>query len=320
MVDCRECRYYKEAIIRDWDGDSIKERKYCNSHDNAIILKTVYSECKVWTSKEGDIKQNDNLIETEYMKTLGKRLVEEILGKEDKGIKIEKVTYAGKTIIIEGTDIPFISYEQEKNGKVVSLQLGKDLIDYFRQADRAEIANLQEDIEVFEDKQEEITKEYNELVSDCDKWHKKAHMALNDNTFLKNKIKALEEENLKLKEENKELQLIREEKNKDTLNRVGIQEKARYLNKACEHNFDLLATIAMEEMAELTQVLSKIIRNSNTSVGCWSNPYRANFIEEIADVQLCLERIKDWNNITESEVNTIILEKINRTIKRMGIK
>uniref|UniRef100_A0AAU8B640 Nucleoside triphosphate pyrophosphohydrolase n=1 Tax=Dulem virus 30 TaxID=3145748 RepID=A0AAU8B640_9CAUD len=199
MVDCRECRYYKEAIIRDWDGDTIKERKYCNAHDNAIILKTVYSECKVWTSKEG-------------------------------------------------------------------------------KADRTKIENL------------------------------------------KNKIKTLEEKNLKLKEENKELQLIREEKNKDTLNRLGIQEEARFLNKVCEHNFDLLATIAMEEMAELTQVLSKIIRNSNTSVACWSNPHRANFIEEIADVQLCLERIKDWSNITESEVNTIILEKINRTIKRMGIK
>lgn len=52
MVDCRECKYYRLSLIRDWGETTVKEVIYCMAHDNPLLLKTYYSECKVWTSKE----------------------------------------------------------------------------------------------------------------------------------------------------------------------------------------------------------------------------------------------------------------------------
>ena len=47
MVDCRKCKYYK-WYWKDVTELVIKRVFECNAHDNPIILKTIYRECKVF--------------------------------------------------------------------------------------------------------------------------------------------------------------------------------------------------------------------------------------------------------------------------------
>ena len=64
--------------------------------------------------------------------------------------------------------------------------------------------------------------------------------------------------------------------------------------------------VAAEEMGELTQAMSKIIRG-NTSAAA-----REHLLEEIVDVEIMLEQLKIIFNYDEKEVEWMRRRKINR--------
>lgn len=66
--------------------------------------------------------------------------------------------------------------------------------------------------------------------------------------------------------------------------------------------------ISMEECAELSQVLSKLLRG---------NCDKHKLIEEIADVEICLEYIKDLQNISEEDINKAKNIKDDRALERI---
>lgn len=76
-------------------------------------------------------------------------------------------------------------------------------------------------------------------------------------------------------------------------------------------NPDEIVVIPMEEMAELTQHLSKILRKKepcdNSNLG---------LIEEMADVQLCLDNLKRHFNISDDDIAYAMDIKIKRTLSK----
>ena len=79
--------------------------------------------------------------------------------------------------------------------------------------------------------------------------------------------------------------------------------------QAIKYDKDLCTTIAMEECAELIQAISKAKRGKLD---------RANMAEEIADVLICIEWIKEAYEISEEEINTWKLEKQYRIVRRLN--
>ena len=74
---------------------------------------------------------------------------------------------------------------------------------------------------------------------------------------------------------------------------------------------DEIYVIPMEEMAELSQHLSKIIRGKE-------NAQNIGFLEELADVQICLDNLRMFCNIdadTFEYVKDIKFERAARKIK-----
>ena len=72
---------------------------------------------------------------------------------------------------------------------------------------------------------------------------------------------------------------------------------------------ELLQTVVcMEELAELTQQLSKNIRKSSNE---------EDLISEIADVYICLDMITAINNIDSNKIQCEIYRKQERQRKRM---
>ena len=75
---------------------------------------------------------------------------------------------------------------------------------------------------------------------------------------------------------------------------------------------DEIYIIPMEEMAELTQHLSKIIRGKE-------NEQNIGFLEELADVQICLDNLRMFCNIDDDTfeyVKDIKFERATRKIKK----
>lgn len=75
---------------------------------------------------------------------------------------------------------------------------------------------------------------------------------------------------------------------------------------------DEIYVIPMEEMAELSQHLSKIIRGKE-------NAQNIGFLEELADVQICLDNLRMFCNIdadTFEYVKDIKFERAARKIKK----
>ena len=66
--------------------------------------------------------------------------------------------------------------------------------------------------------------------------------------------------------------------------------------------------ILMEELSELSQEVSKVIRNRSED--------KLGLIEEIADVELSIEFLKDEMNITDFDINRIKNIKIERLKRR----
>lgn len=72
----------------------------------------------------------------------------------------------------------------------------------------------------------------------------------------------------------------------------------------------------MEEMAELTQAILKLRRiDIKNNESAWKN-----YIEEVVDVQLCLDMIKIFLKDYKPEMQDIREWKINRQIERIQTK
>ena len=112
-------------------------------------------------------------------------------------------------------------------------------------------------------------------------------------------------------------QYLRKKKNKDA--HMSYEEYIAAHHKDIDaqkaENIDNLYIVPIEEMAELTQHLSKIIRNKESAD-------RSNFgaIEEIADVQICIDQLKILFGITEDDLKYAIDVKMERNLKRLSKK
>ena len=81
------------------------------------------------------------------------------------------------------------------------------------------------------------------------------------------------------------------------------------VKKSIEHyGKDVQSTVCMEECAELIQAISKEKRGKSD---------KCNLSEEMADVIICIEMLKQIYNITEDEIYSWVITKQERTIKRI---
>ena len=81
------------------------------------------------------------------------------------------------------------------------------------------------------------------------------------------------------------------------------------VKKSIEHyGKDVQSTVCMEECAELIQAISKEKRGKSD---------KENLAEEMADVIICIEMLKQIYNITEDEIYSWVITKQERTIKRI---
>ena len=88
-----------------------------------------------------------------------------------------------------------------------------------------------------------------------------------------------------------------------------IQVSSYVVKKSIEHyGKDVQSTVCMEECAELIQAISKQKRGK---------PDKCNLSEEMADVIICIEMLKQIYNITEDEIHSWVIIKQERTIKRI---
>lgn len=81
------------------------------------------------------------------------------------------------------------------------------------------------------------------------------------------------------------------------------------VKKSIEHyGADLQTVVCMEECAELIQAISKMKRGKDN---------RDNLIEEMADVMICMEILKQVYGISDNEIQNYVCQKQNRSIERM---
>ena len=81
------------------------------------------------------------------------------------------------------------------------------------------------------------------------------------------------------------------------------------VKKSIEHyGANLQTVVCMEECAELIQAVSKMKRGKDN---------RDNLIEEIADVMICIEILKQVYGISDNEIQNYVCQKQNRSIERM---
>ena len=83
------------------------------------------------------------------------------------------------------------------------------------------------------------------------------------------------------------------------------------IENAEHYGYDAQREVLYEEMAELTQALSKYKRKN-------TNKNFDNIIEEIADVEVMLHQIKHLLGINPKYVEQIKIEKVNRTKERIA--
>lgn len=65
--------------------------------------------------------------------------------------------------------------------------------------------------------------------------------------------------------------------------------------------------ITIEELGELTQALSKYVRYINSDETLRNSKYEIEYmiLEEVADVEICLSKLKNIMNLEEKELNYI---------------
>lgn len=91
--------------------------------------------------------------------------------------------------------------------------------------------------------------------------------------------------------------------NDETMDRYGIERQS---------------LVAMEELSELQKAISKLVRNPEEK----TNPLefkglRHNLIEEMADVIICMDQLKEYYNITHAEIQINIDSKQARQRRRL---
>ena len=91
------------------------------------------------------------------------------------------------------------------------------------------------------------------------------------------------------------------------------------------YGYDAPSRQMIEEMAELTQAINKYWRKNKVYGGMVWLPFGksgekevANIKEEIADVTIMLEQIKYLLSISDTDINEIIEQKLNRQLERIG--
>ena len=81
------------------------------------------------------------------------------------------------------------------------------------------------------------------------------------------------------------------------------------VKKSIEHyGKDVQSTVCMEECSELIQAISKEKRGKSD---------KDHLAEEMADVIICIEMLKQIYNITEDEIYSWVINKQERTIERI---
>nr|DAO09025.1 MAG TPA: nucleoside triphosphate pyrophosphohydrolase [Caudoviricetes sp.] len=91
--------------------------------------------------------------------------------------------------------------------------------------------------------------------------------------------------------------------NNETMDRYGIERQS---------------LVAMEELAELQKAISKLVRNSEEKTKSLEfKGLRHNLIEEMADVIICMDQLKEYYNINHAEIQSIIASKQERQAKRL---
>jgi NTP pyrophosphatase (non-canonical NTP hydrolase) len=81
------------------------------------------------------------------------------------------------------------------------------------------------------------------------------------------------------------------------------------VDKSIEHyGSDLQTVVCMEECSELIQAISKMKRGKDN---------RDNLIEEMADVMICMDILKQVYGVSDNEIQNYVCQKQNRCIERM---
>lgn len=91
------------------------------------------------------------------------------------------------------------------------------------------------------------------------------------------------------------------------------------IHKIADHyGFKAQSIMLIEEMAELTQAITKYKRFTENGQPVRNviskSMLKSNIVEEIADVEIMLEQIKYLLNITDEDTSKIKAEKIRRTL------
>ncbi len=91
--------------------------------------------------------------------------------------------------------------------------------------------------------------------------------------------------------------------NNETMDRYGIERQS---------------LVAMEELSELQKSISKLVRNPEEKTKPLEfKGLRHNLIEEMADVIICMDQLKEYYNINHAEIQIIIDSKQARQRKRL---
>lgn len=91
--------------------------------------------------------------------------------------------------------------------------------------------------------------------------------------------------------------------NQGTMDRYGIEKQS---------------LVAMEELAELQKVISKLVRNPEEKTKPLEfKGLRHNLIEEMADVLICMDQLIEYYQIQGIEIQDTIQAKQERQAKRL---
>lgn len=91
--------------------------------------------------------------------------------------------------------------------------------------------------------------------------------------------------------------------NNETMDRYGIERQS---------------LVAMEELSELQKAISKLVRNPEEKTKPLEfKGLRNNLIEEMADVIICMDQLKEYYKVKTSEIQSIIDSKQARQRRRL---
>ena len=91
--------------------------------------------------------------------------------------------------------------------------------------------------------------------------------------------------------------------NNETMDRYGIERQS---------------LVAMEELSELQKAISKLVRNPEEKTKSLEfKGLRNNLIEEMADVIICMDQLKEFYGIDHLDIQDIIQAKQERQAKRL---